>query len=773
MAMNGAFRRPPPRRVAVLGAGNMGAQIAAHVANVGIPVLLLDQTVALARQGFDRLRSVKPSPFYTSDRAALVRTGGFDTDLSRIADADWIVEAVVERLDVKQQLLAGVDAARRPGSIVTSNTSGLSIAEIARDRSADLQRHWLGTHFFNPPRYLRLVEVVPTLLTDPDVVQHVRDVLEYRLGKGVVIAKDTPSFIANRLGIFALMQAIRAVASGRYTIEEVDAITGPPLGRPKSATFRTMDIAGLDVLALVARDLDARLPGSERAHFELPALIDQLVRNGWLGEKTGQGFYKREPGAQGHNILALDPATLTYRSSDGPRIPSLGATRTVTDSRERVRALFAAHDKAGAFLRETLPAFLLYAARVLPEIAHSMDDVDRAMQWGFGWELGPFELFDALGIETVVGAWQQGQGSSTDVPPVVQEALQAGRTQFRSDPIPPSRPDFRMLSRARRAGSILKSNGAASLIDLGDYVLCVELHSKMNVIGSDTLQMLECGVETAEREFAALVVATEAQHFSAGADLALLLLEAREANWDEIDLMIRRFQHATTRLRTATVPVVAAVCGLTLGGGCEILLHACQVQAAAETYIGLVETGVGLIPAGGGTKEMLARAVEATGRSSELLTPVRTVFETVGLAKTSSSALDAIELRLLRETDGVTINKERLVADAKARALAIARQGHTPAQLRPAIRVGGADVLAALTLGLHLGHRGGRLSDHDVVVGRKLAWVLAGGNLPHEAQVSESYILDLEREAFLSLCGEPKTLDRIQHTLTTGKPLRN
>jgi 3-hydroxyacyl-CoA dehydrogenase len=759
--------------VAVLGAGTMGAQIAAHVANVGIPVLLLDQTPALARQGLDRLGSLNPSPFYSANRAALVSTGGFDSDLTRIADADWIVEAVVERLDVKQDLLARVDLTRRAGSLVSSNTSGLSVAAIVSGRSNDLRRHWLGTHFFNPPRYLRLVEVVATPATDPDVVRFARDFLEYKLGKGVVLAKDTPSFIANRLGVFAMMQAIRAVASGRYTIDEIDAITGPAIGRPKSATFRTMDLAGLDVLALVARDLYARLPIAQRSHFAAPQLMDDLVARGWLGEKAGRGFYERQPGPQGSTILSLDVATLCHQPAERPRIPSLGASRILTDVRERVRALFAAQDKAGAFLRETLPPFLIYAAEVLPEIAGSIDDVDRAMQWGFGWELGPFELFDTLGVQTVLERWQQSESASGDVPPIVGKLLAAGRNEFRSEPIPPSRSDFQILKTARRGGAVRKTNGAASLVDLGDDVLCVELHSKMNVIGGDTLAMLESGVEEAERGFAALVVATEAVHFSAGADLTLLLLEAREANWDEIDLLIRRFQQTMARLRTAAVPVVMAPAGLTLGGGCEIVLHGYRTQAAAETYIGLVETGVGLIPAGGGTKEMLARAGEHSGPSADLLPYIKRVFETIGLGRTSGSAAEAVELGFLRDVDGVTVNRERLAADAKARALSIVREGYTPLRRRMSIRVGGADVLAALTLGLHLAHRAGRLSDHDVVVGRKLAWVLAGGDVPYETVVSEEYVFDLEREAFLSLCGEAKTLERIQHTLTTGKPLRN
>ena len=756
-----------PRRVAVLGAGTMGAQLAGHFANVGIPVLLLDQSEALARQGLDRACALKPSPLFARDVIALIGTGDFDRGLHRISDADWIIEAIVERLEPKRELLARVDAARSPGSVVSSNTSGLSIAAIAEGRSADFQRHWLGTHFFNPPRYLHLVEVIPAAHTGPEVVSRVCRFLDRRFGKGVVTAKDTPSFIANHIGVFAMMQAVDAVASGRYTIEEIDAITGAPLGRPRSATFRTMDIAGLDVVGHVTRDLQARLPEGRRERFRVPALLDALIARGWIGEKSGQGFYRRERSGDANTILALDPAAMTYRPSVRPSIPSLSAAKRGQDPVARVRALFTASDKAGVFLRETLPPLLMYAAQVAPDIAYSIDDVDRAMQWGFGWELGPFELFDAIGVRAVADAWQGG------VPASVEEVLRAGRDRFRDGPVPPAGPDLQILRIARRGGGVVRTSSAASLVDLGDDALCVEFHSKMNVIGGETLEMLEAGVEEAERNFAALVIGSDAPHFSAGADLMLLLLEARDENWDEVDWMIRRFQRVSMRLRLAAVPVVVAPAGLTLGGGCEIALHSRYAQAAAETYMGLVETGVGLIPAGGGTKESLARAVEHLPPGAALMRAVQPVFETIGLARTSGSAREAETLGFLRPADGITMNRDRLLADAKARALAAAREGYGPLQSRRAIRVGGADVLAGLRLGLHLAHRAGRLSDHDVVVGRKLAWVLAGGDLPHETTVSEEYLLDLEREAFLSLCGEPKTLERIQHTLTTGKPLRN
>jgi 3-hydroxyacyl-CoA dehydrogenase len=463
-----------------------------------------------------------------------------------------------------------------------------------------------------------------------------------------------------------------------------------------------------------------------------------------------------------------------------PSIPSLAATRGIQDPHERVRALFRAGDKAGAYLRETLPPLLMYAARVTPDIAYSIDDVDRAMRWGFGWELGPFELFDAIGVSAVVDASRgTAEGAAAapsvgeEVPPLVEEVIRSGRDRFRDGPVPALSPEFQILRTARQSGGVVRMNSAASLVDLGDDVLCVEFHSKMNVIGGDTLAMLEAGVAEAERRFAALVIGNDAPNLSAGADLMLLLLEAREENWDEVDAMIRRFQRVTTRLRLAAVPVIVAPAGLTLGGGCEIALHAHQAQAAAETYMGLVETGVGLIPAGGGTKEMLARAVERVTSPAEVLPRTQAVFETIGFGRTSGSAREAISLKLLSQGSGITMNRERLLWDAKQRALGAVREGHTPRQRRGGIRVGGADVLAVLSLGVHLAHRAGRLSDHDVVVGRKLAWVLTGGGLPHETAVPEEYLLDLEREAFLSLCGEPKTLERIQHTLTTGRPLRN
>jgi len=757
------------RSVAVLGAGTMGAQIAAHFANAGVPTKLLDLTDEVAREGLKRTRSLKPDPFFTADGIRLITTGGFDHDLARLGEVDWILEAVVERLDVKRSLLERVDNVRRAGTIVTSNTSGISIEAIAAGRSEDFRRHWLGTHFFNPPRYLRLLEIIPTTDTDPAVRDRVSRFADLTLGKGVVIAKDKPGFIANRIGLFGLVQVLRAFESGEFTIEEIDAITGPALGRPKSASFRTADIAGLDVLGHVAADLAERLPDDdERTVFRLPALVEALIARGWIGEKAGQGFYKKE----GPEILALDPATMAYRGRKPARLPALDAARSIEDVPARIKTLFLANDKVGDFLRRTLGATLIYAARVAPDIAYSIDDVDRAMQWGFGWGLGPFETWDAIGAREVLNA---AGGDGASVPPLVADLLKGGRNRFRDGGVPPAAPGLQLLKSANERQQTVCRNPGASLIDLGDGVLAVEFHSKMNAIGGDTVQMLHAGLKEAAANFQALVVGNEAPNFSAGANLMLLLLEAQEGNWDEIDLMIRTFQGATQALRYAEVPVVSCPCGLALGGGCEIVLHTDRVQAAAETYVGLVEAGVGLIPAGGGTKELLARTVDGLPATpqTDFLPFVQRAFETIGFAKVSTSAEDARRLDYLRPVDGVTMNRERLVADAKALALERVREGYRTPPPRSGIPVGGEGVLAALKLGVHLAHRAGRISDHDAVVGRALAGVLSGGSLPHQAMVSEQYLLDLEREAFLRLCGERKTLERIQHTLKTGKPLRN
>ena len=704
-------------KAAVLGAGVMGSQIAAHLANASVPVLLLDITKDAADAGLAKLKKMSPAPFFIPENSTLIQTGSFD-DLSALSSTDWIIEAIVERLDVKQQLLARVDSVRAANTIVSSNTSGIPLAAIAEGRSDGFRAHWIGTHFFNPPRYLRLVELIATPDTDPAVAASLSAFINHRLGKVVVPTADTPAFIANHLGLFGVIRLLHAVADGKYSIEEVDAITGPAIGRPKSATFRTVDIAGLDVLAHVAADLERRLPADQATAFALPAFAHTMIAKGMIGDKSGQGFYKKVKTADGTKILTLDLNTFEYREPVKARIASIDAAKGLESLEERLRFLMAATDKAGELLRATLTPTLEYAAAHAPFADHTSTDL--AMRHGFGWDFGPFETMAALRGESV--------------------------------------PRTTLIAKSR----VVKKNDGASLVDIGNGVLCVEFHSKMNTIGGDTIEMLHAGVQEASDNFAALVIGNDAVNFCAGANLMLVLLSAQDGEWDDIDLMVRAFQGAMMRLKTSPVPVVVAPAGLALGGGCEMGLHADRVQAAAETYMGLVEVGVGLLPAGGGTKELLMR----------MKNPQR-AFETIGFGKVATSGPDARAIGYLRDVDGITMNRDALIADAKAVALDRVRAGYQPPQPRTDIAVGGADVYAMLSLGVHLAWRAGRISDHDALIGRKIARVLAGGDLPSAGIVTEERLLDLEREGFLSLCGEPKTLERIAHTLKTGKTLRN
>lgn len=750
----------------------MGAQIAAHFANAGVPALLLDVTADAAKQGLDRARRLKPDPFFTPDTWKLITTGSFDADLARTGDSDWVLEAVIEQLDVKREILEKVDRHRRATSIVSSNTSGIPIASLAEGRSDDFRQHWLGTHFFNPPRYLRLLELIPAADTSAGVVDRVARFADHHLGKGVVIAKDSPNFIGNHIALYGVMKILAKVASGEYTIEEVDAITGPAIGRPKSATFRTMDLAGVDILGHVVRNLHDRLPDAQdREVFVLPPFVEKMIAGGAVGEKTGRGFFRRvtKDGAE-PVILTLDPATLEYRPRQAARLGPIEAAHSIDDAGARVRTLFTGHDRVGQFLRDTLAPTLVYTARVLPQIAHSPDDVDRVMRWGFGWDLGPFELVDAIGAQAVVEAARAAD------PDVLRDGIPAllQQPKVREGLVPPAAPDLQILRSAKERSRVVRTNAGASLVDLGDGVLAVEFHSKMNTIGGDLIQMLQIGVREASQNFAALVVGNDAVNFSVGANVMLVLLEAQEENWDEIDLMVRTFQQTMMGLRYADVPVVVAPAGLTLGGGAEIVLHGDRVQAATETYLGLVEVGVGLVPAGGGTKEMVARSMEQMpAGATDLLPHIQRAFETIAFAKVSTSGPDARRLGYLAPTDAFTMNRERLMSDAKARALQRVREGYQPPVPRTAIPVGGDAVLAPLKLGVHLAWRAGHISDHDALIGRKLATIMAGGNLPHPATVTEQTLLDLEREAFVSLVGERKTQERMQHTLKTGKPLRN
>ena len=705
------------QRAAVLGAGVMGSQIAAHLANAGVPVLLLDLTKEAADAGVAKLKKMSPAPYFVPENAALIRTGGFD-DLAPLASVDWIIEAIVEKLDVKQGLLARVDAVRAPHAIVSSNTSGIPLAAIAEGRSDGFRKHWIGTHFFNPPRYLRLVELIATPDTCPEMAASLSAFISRRLGKVVVPAADTPAFIANHLGMFGVCALLNVAATGKYTIEEIDAITGPAIGRPKSATFRTVDLAGLDIVAHVAADLERRLPPEQAKHFALPDFAKKMIDKGMIGDKTGLGFYKKVKTADGTKILTLDLNTFEYREPIKAKIASLDAAKGLDTLEEKLRLLMTATDKAGGLLRETLTPALEYASTQAPFENHTSTDL--AMKHGFGWEFGPFETLAVLRGESL--------------------------------------PKTTLLARSR----VVKKTDGASLVDIGDGVLCVEFHSKMNTIGGDTIEMLHAGVQEASANFSALVVGNDAVNFCAGANLMMVLLSAQEGEWDDVDMMVRAFQGAMMALKTSPVPVVVAPAGLTLGGGCEMGLHADRVQAAAETYMGLVEVGVGLLPAGGGTKELLIRMGNP-----------QTAFETIGFGKVATSGHDAKKIGYLRDVDGVTMNRDELLADAKAVALERVRAGYQPPQFREDIKVGGADVYATLSLGVHLAWRAGRISDHDALIGRKIARVLAGGDLPAAGIVTEQRLLDIEREGFLSLCGEPKTLERIAHTLKTGKTLRN
>jgi len=792
----------------------MGSRIAAHFANAGLPCVLLDivppdlpadalspERNKIVRTGLEAAKKSKPAAFFTPSLADRISIGNFEDDLARCAEADWVIEVVAENLEIKRKLLARVAQFRKPGAIVTTNTSGLPVHLIAEGMNEEFQQHWAGTHFFNPPRYLKLVEVIPGPKTSKEVIATLSDFCDRRLGKGVVIAKDTPNFIANRIGTFSMLNALRLMETLGMTIEEVDACTGPAVGWPKSATFRTADIVGLDVLVHVVKNIYETAPNDEsRERYRVPALVEEMVKRGWLGDKTGQGFYKKVRGAGEKEILALERKTMEYRPRQKAKFASLEMGKAIEDTRERLRALVGPllegqkGDQAQQFMWGGLSEMCLYAARRVPEISDNVADVDRAMRWGFGWELGPFEMMDALGVKAFAA---QVQKEGKAIPAVIEKVLSNGRKAFYESEKGTTTVFDVCTGGARRVeepkgviilkslkegGREIEKNAGASLIDLGDGVVCCEFHAKMNAIGADLIAMMHKGLKRLETDFDAMVVANQAANFSVGANLMLVLVAAQEQEWDELHMAVKQFQNVNLAMKYAPKPVVAAPQGLALGGGCEVSLHAAKVQAAGEAYIGLVEAGVGLIPGGGGTKEMLIRANEhaAGGEDLDLFHALKPVFEAIAMAKVGTSAEECRELGYLRREDGVSMNRDRLVADAKEVALALARGGYK----RPAaswqegaqttqIKVLGEQFLAGAKLAIHMMMRGGFASEYDAHVGRKLANILAGGPLTAPQMVSEQYILDLEREAFVSLCGEKKTQERIAHTLKTGKPLRN
>jgi 3-hydroxyacyl-CoA dehydrogenase len=798
-------------KAAVLGAGTMGAQIAAHLANAQIPTLLLDIVPSeltkeeksrglsldlkqvrnrIARTGLDAARKAKPAAFFTPELASLVTIGNFDDDLAKLKDCDLIIEAVVENLEIKRKLNERVEQHRRPGSVIASNTSGIPIHLLAEGRSDDFRAHFLGVHFFNPPRYLHLAELIRTEWTRPEVSCSIFGFLDQRLGKGVVPAKDRPNFIANRIGTFGALHTIKTMLEDGYSIEEVDRVTGPVIGRPKSATFRTFDLVGLDVFSHVIKNLYEALPDDEeREMFVAPEFLQNMVARGMLGNKSKGGFYKRQKGeGDKKEYLVLDPASLEYRPAQKVKLPSLDMAKNTEDTGERLKALVWGKDRVGAFLWKTFSRTLAYAANRIPEIADTIVEIDRAMRWGFGWELGPFEAWDAIGVaESIARMKEEGR----TVPANVQKLLDAGAKSFykkhdgqhfyfdfaAEQYLPLSDPAGTIILKSvKDRTGVIKKNSGASLIDIGDGVACLEFHSKMNAIGGDTLQMLKASLAEVEKNFVGLVVGNQGQNFCVGANIILMLMEAQEENWEELDIMARVFQQSTMSLRYSPKPVVVAPFQMVFGGGCEMVLHADRVRAAAETYIGLVEVGVGIIPAGGGTKEMLVRALDSIPKDMVDADPfpfLKRAFETIALAKVATSAEEARSFGFLGADDTVSMNGDRLIADAKKEVLALAASGYVQPQQRTDILALGMPALATLKLGIHQMKRAGYISDHDALIGEKLARILTGGDLNHETRVSEQYLLDLEREAFLSLVGTRKTQERLAHMLKTGKPLRN
>jgi 3-hydroxyacyl-CoA dehydrogenase len=793
----------------------MGARIAAHIANAGVPCYLFDivppdadgparNQIAIA--GLEAARKSKPAAFFEPSLARLVTLGNFEDDLKKLADVDWIIEAVVENLDIKRALLKKIEAVRKPGTIITTNTSGLPVAKISEGFSDEFRRFWFGTHFFNPPRYMRLLELIPTPESDPAAMDAIANFADVHLGKGIVRAKDTPNFIGNRIGTFSVLNVMRLMQDMDLSIEDVDALTGTALGWPKSATFRTIDLVGLDILSHVVSNMRSHVR-DERSELGLPDFFKQMLQRKWLGDKTKGGFYKKAKAKDGKEDerLGLDWKTLDYRPRQKAKFPALEMAKNVEETGARVRMLLGMNgggpqkgDKAGQFLWTALSELWTYCANRVPEISDSVVEIDRAMKLGFNWEMGPFELWDEAGVEGTVTRMKK---ESKPVAANAEKLLASGKRSWYSDAsntasgrtyfdlgssdykpvqVPPG---VWWVEVAKKSRGEVKKNSGASLVDLGDGVGCIEFHSKMNSLGADIIQLVTQSLKPGGPggNFDAFVITNDAQNFSVGANLMLLLMAVQEEEWDDVDLVIRQFQNMTQAIKFSQKPVVVAPFGLTLGGGTEMSLHAAARQPHAELYTGLVEVGVGLLPGGGGCKEMLLRAVDSAaairkdgrGESVELMEAMKKTFETIATAKVATSAYEARGLGFLSDADRITMNRERVLSDAKARALELAQTGYQPPAPRTDIPAPGESILAALKMGVHLMRQGEFISDHEVKIGAKVAEVLCAGNLTPGTPVSEQYILDLEREAFKSLCGERKTQERIQYTLKTGKTLRN
>ncbi|MCU1285498.1 MAG: 3-hydroxyacyl-CoA dehydrogenase [Acidobacteriales bacterium] len=805
------------KKVAVLGAGTMGARIAAHVANAGFPCVLLDiippgtdpnadkaAKNKIVAAGFEAAKKSKPAAFTEAANASLVTIGNFDEDLKLISGCDWIIEAVAENLEIKRTLLKKVEALRKPGSIVTTNTSGLPVSSIAEGFSADFRKNWFGTHFFNPPRYMRLLEIIPTPDADPAAIAAVSHFGDVWMGKGIVRAKDTPNFIGNRIGTFSVLNVMRVMQEMDFSIEDVDALTGTAVGWPKSATFRTIDLVGLDILGSVVGNM-LRNVKDERSELKLPDFYQKMLDGKMLGDKTKGGFYKKVKGAAGEERLGMDWETLEYRPTKRAKFAALEMAKNVEDTGERLRMLLGGDpekDKAAKFYWTTLSDLWTYAANRIPEISDTVVEIDRAMKTGFNWEMGPFELWDAAGVEATVARMKK---EGKPVAANVEKLLAAGKKSwYESNPKSASGKSFFDLATSaykpvevpegvwsvevvKKSNGVVKKNAGASLIDLGDGVGCIEFHSKMNSLGGDIIQLITQTLKPSSSgtslgdNFDSFVLYNDAQHFSVGANIMVLLLAIQEGDWDEVDMAIRAFQGMTQAVKFSSKPVVAAPFGMALGGGCEVSLHAAARNPHVELYMGLVEVGVGLLPGGGGCKEMTLRAVDSAmsirpdgrGESVEMMEAMKKAFETIAMAKVSTSAAEARNFGFLTDHDQIIMNRERLLTDAKARAMEMVRAGYRAPVMRTDVPAPGENILATLKLGVHLMRQGEFISDHDVKVGNKVAEVICGGAVSPGTPVSEQYLLDLEREGFKSLCGEKKTQERIQHTLKTGKPLRN
>ena len=795
------------RKVAVLGSGIMGSRIACHFANIGVEVLLLDIAPKelngheqkkgmslehpavrnrIVNESFQKAVKSKPAPLYHPSYAQRVKLGNFKDNMKEIADYDWIIEVVVEKLNIKNVVFEQVEQYRKPGTLITSNTSGIPINMMLDGRSEDFQKHFCGTHFFNPPRYLRLLEIIPSQKTDPEIVEFLMHYGDLYLGKETVLCKDTPAFIANRVGVYGIISAMHTIEEMGLTVGEVDKLTGPLIGRAKSATFRTMDVVGLDTTVNVSNNLYQALQHDEsRGTFKLPGIVKELYDRNWLGDKTGQGYYKKIKDEKGKSvILELDFKTYEYGERTKAQFPSLEMAKPKDDLQDRLNILVNAQDKAGEFYRAHFFDLFRYCTFRIPEIADELFRIDQAVSAGFGWEAGPFETWDMLGVQKTV---EQMEEAGQKPAQWVYEMLKSGAESFykaedgkrmyydidsKSYKVVPGTDDFILLDTLRE-NKILWTSDGATILDLGDGVLNVEFHTKMNTLGNDPVEAINRAIDMAEKDYRGVLIGNEGQNFSAGANLAMLFMFAIEQEFDEIEMMIRQFQNTMMRARYSSVPVVVAPHGLALGGGCELTMHADQVVANAETYIGLVEVGVGLIPAGGGTKEMALRVSDSHEAGDVEFNALQNALMNIATAKVATSAQEAFDMHILCDRDKVNMNISRQIAEAREALLAMAEYGYSQPVQRTDIKVQGKPGIALFLAGIYGMHQGHYISDHDRKIVEKVAYVICGGELSHPQHVSEQYLLDLEREAFLSLTGEKKTLERIQSLLQGGKPVRN